>query len=199
MTNGIMKLKKNLDILIAMIEELANYMNSGALYWPMFKADYPSMTLGGLLMRKRRLQILADLLSEAEQVKLTHIITQFKEMTYDKTALLEEKGTKELHTRTTQWKEHLQEYWDSEVIAQHYYATDVEVRTIITDLIFMLDTDPYQLDAKLVSQVDSLDDELMSNWQDGEFIWPTEWIPAYGKGDYWWLYGMPQVVKKEAC
>ena len=199
MPNGTMKLKKDLDILIAMVEELTNYLNSGALDWPMFKADYPSMTLGGLLMRKRRLQILANLLSEAKQVELKQIATQFEEMTYDKTALLEKKGTQELHTRITQWKEHLQEYWDSEVIAQHYYATDVEVRMIITDLIFMLDTDPYQLDANLVRQVDTLDDELMSNWQDGEFIWPAEWIPAYGKGDYWWLYGMPEVVAKEAC
>jgi hypothetical protein len=196
MTNGTKKLKKDLDILIAMVEELTNYIYSEALYWPMFKAGYPQMSLGGLLMRKRRLQILAYLLSESEQVKLKQIVIQFEEMTYDKPALLEKKGTLELNTRITQWKEHLQEYWDSEMIEQHYYATDVEVRTIITDLVSMLDSDSYQFDVDLVRQVDSLDDDLLANWQDGKFIWPPEWIPAYGKGDYWWLYGMPDVHEK---
>lgn len=196
MKNGTKKLKKDLDILIAMVEEMTNYLNSDVLYWPMFEADYPRMTLGGLQMRKQRLQILAYLLSDAEQVKLKQIVAQYEDVTLGKTALLEKKGTQELHTRITQWKEHLREYWDSEVIEQHYYATDAEVRTIITDLIFMLDSDPYQLDANLVRQVDSLDEELLANWQDGEFIWSQEWIPAYGKRDYWWLYGMPDVRQK---
>jgi hypothetical protein len=49
MTNGINKLKKDLDILKAMVEELTNYLSSEVLYWPMFKANYPKMTLGGIL------------------------------------------------------------------------------------------------------------------------------------------------------
>ena len=53
MTNGIKKLNNDLDILQSMVEELANYLSSDVLYWPMFKANYPKMTLGGYLMRQR--------------------------------------------------------------------------------------------------------------------------------------------------
>ena len=193
MTNGINKLKKDLDILKAMVEELTNYLSSEVLYWPMFKASYPKMTLGGYFMRQRRLQRLSYLLSDSDQVELKQIATQFNEMTFDKKALLIKKGTEELHTRVNQWKEHLQEYWDSEIIEKQYYATDVEVRTMIVDLIFELELDLSQVDKDLLFQIDSLDDELRAKWQEGDFIWPDEWIPAYGKGDYWWLYGTPRI------
>jgi len=56
MKNSTKRLKKDLDILKAMVEELTNYLSSDVLYWPMFKASYPKMTLGGYLMRQRRLQ-----------------------------------------------------------------------------------------------------------------------------------------------
>jgi hypothetical protein len=107
MTDSIAKLNKDLDILQAMVEELTNYLNSEVLYWPMFKANYPKMTMGGYFMRQRRLQGLSYLLSDSKQVELKHIANQFNEMTFDKKALLMKKGTEELRTRVNQWKEHL--------------------------------------------------------------------------------------------
>ena len=64
---------------------------------------------------------------------------------------------------------------------------------MIADLIFELEIDLFQVDKDLLFQIDSLDDELRANWHEGDFIWPEEWIPAYGKGDYWWLYGTPRI------
>ena len=120
MTDGREKLKKDLEILKAMVEELTNYLNSDVLYWPMFKASYPKMTLGGYLMRQRRLQRLSYLLSDSDQDQLKQIAIQFNETTFDKKALLMKKGTEELHTRVNQLKEHLQEYWDSDIIEKKY-------------------------------------------------------------------------------
>jgi hypothetical protein len=174
-----------------MVEELTNYLNSDVLFWSMFKANYPKMTLDGSLMRQRRLQRLLYLLSDSDQEELKHIATQFNEMTFDRKALLMKEGTDELHTRINQWKGHLEEYRDSAIIEKQYYATDVEIRTIITDLIFEFEIDLSQVDKDLLFQIDSLDDELRSNWQQGDFILPDEWMPAYGKGDFWWLYGIP--------
>lgn len=59
MTNGIKKLNNDLDILQSMVEELANYLSSDVLFWPLFKSSYPKMTLGGYFMRQRRLQRLS--------------------------------------------------------------------------------------------------------------------------------------------
>ena len=105
------------------------------------------------------------------------------------------KGTEELHIRVNQWKEHIKEYQDSEIIEHEYYATDVEVRTMITDIILELDIDLDQLDKDLLFQIDSIDNDLRTHWVEGGFIWPNEWIPAYSKGDYWWLYGIPRTTE----
>jgi nicotinamide mononucleotide adenylyltransferase len=192
MMNGVEKLKKDLQILKAMVEELANYLESEAILWPMFKADYPQMTLGGYFMRQRRLQILSYLLSDVEQAELKGILIQFGDMTMDRKAVLMKKGMEELRMRLNQWKGHLQEYWESETIEKEFYATDAEVRTMIADLLFELDIDLYLVDKELLEQMDALDEALKRNWQEGDFIWPEDWIPAYGKGDYWWLYGKPR-------
>ena len=103
------------------------------------------------------------------------------------------KETEELNTRVNQWKEHLQECHDSEIIEKQYYATDSEVRTIIADLIFELGIDLSQVDKNLLYQIDSLDHDLRANWQEDDFIWTDEWVPAYSKLDYWWLYGIPRI------
>ncbi|MFL7891248.1 MAG: hypothetical protein ACK2UM_09990 [Anaerolineales bacterium] len=192
--DGAEKLSQDLDILKAMVEELANYLDSDVLYWPMYKASYPQMTLGGYFMRQHRLQHLSYLLADADQSALEQYVNQFKEMTFDKKAQLMKKGLRELEARANQWDQHLREYWDSEVIEKEFYKTDAEIRTMISDLIFELEVDLSQVDKSLLIKIDSLDHELKANWQDGDFIWPEEWIPAYGKDDYWWLYGIPRVA-----
>lgn len=192
MNKGKEKLKKDLEILKAMVEELTNYLSSQTIFWPMFKADYPEMTLGGYFMRQRRLQILSYLLSDADQAGLKGILIQFGDMTLDHKAILLKKAMEELRIRLNQWKVNLQEYSESEIIEKELYATDAEVRTMIADLIFELEIDLYLVDIELLRQMDALDEALKLNWQEGDFIWPEDWIPAYGKGDYWWLYGIPK-------
>lgn len=196
-TNANQKLKKDLHILKAMVEELTNYLVSDTLSWPMFKADYPELTLGGYFMRQRRLQVLSYLLTQAEQRELQEIVSQFNHVTLDRKALVEKKAVEELHMRANQWKAHLQDYWDSQGFEQAYYASDVEVRTMITDIIFEMDLDLSLLDNQLLFQIDALDDELRVNWNAGGFIWPQEWIPAYDKGNYWWMYGYPGLPENE--
>jgi len=53
MTSRTKKLIQDLDILQALVEKLTNYLSNNVLYWPMFKAGYLKMTLGGFLMRQR--------------------------------------------------------------------------------------------------------------------------------------------------
>ncbi len=193
MTKGTKKLKQDLDILKSMVEELSNYLSSDVLYWPMFKASYPKMTLGGYLMRQRRLQILSYLLDQAEQTVLERAVLQFDETTINKIAILNQKGNQEIQIRINQWQDHMQEYRESGVISKEYYATDAEGRTMITDLVSKFGSQPYLLDEKLIDQVDKLDNQLAAIWHEGDFIWHEEWSPAYGKSDFWWLYGTPRI------
>jgi hypothetical protein len=63
---------------------------------------------------------------------------------------------------------------------------------MIAALIDKLQTSPYQLQSRIISQVNMLDSNLGNQWQSGDFVWPPEWQPAYPKLTYWWLYGKPR-------
>jgi hypothetical protein len=73
-----------------------------------------------------------------------------------------------------------------------YYRTAVETRAMIAALVNKLQSKPYELQSRFVSQVNLLDGNLRNNWQSGDFIWPPEWEPAYPRLNYWWLYGQPR-------
>jgi hypothetical protein len=96
------KLKQDLEILKALVQELANYLDSEVLYWPMFKAGYPQMTLGGYYMRQCRLQRLSYLLPEADRAELEKYVNQVHELTFEKKAQLMQKCLRELEARTNQ-------------------------------------------------------------------------------------------------
>ena len=185
-----MNLKSDLTILEAMVAEMPDYLRSDVLFWRMMKGGMPMLTLGGYLMRQHRLQALADLLlNEEEQERVDAAVLTFNTITQEKIVRLEEKAHKELEARIRQWGESLREIKN---VSVSYYQTAVETRAMIAALINKLQTKPYELQPRFVSQVNLLDGNLRNNWQSGDFIWPPEWEPAYPRLNYWWLYGRPK-------
>ncbi len=195
--NGVDILKQDLAYIQAMVRDLTNYLYSNVVYWPALEEGTPDLTLGGYLTRQRRLQILAYFLTKPERSELEQTVFQYKDLTRSLTATLEKKAILELGIRINQWEQNISEYRDSEAIEIAYFKTDAAVRTMIADLIFELEIDLNQVNQGQLLKIDALDHELFANWQEGDFIWPEEWIPAYGKGEYWWLYGLPSFADKE--
>lgn len=182
-----MDLKNDLKVLEAMVAEMPDYLRSDVLFWPM--GSMPKLTLGGYFMRQHRLQALADLLSEEEKGRLDTAVRTFDEATQESVVRLEEKAHKELEARIRQWGESLREMKN---MSASYYRTAVETRAMIAALVNKLQTKPYELQPRLVSQVNLLDGNLRNNWQSGDFVWPPEWESAYPRLNYWWLYGKPR-------
>ncbi|MBE2224402.1 MAG: hypothetical protein IAF02_22870 [Anaerolineae bacterium] len=191
MTKGIEELKRDLDIISAMSQDMDQYLNSDVLFWPMTYPAYPQLTLGSYLMRLNRLQILTILLDEEEQSRLVSIDKSVQEATRERIVQVEQKAGQELGARIRQWEQHVQDFNLGTDVSKAYYKTDVQIRVIITVLIQKLQTPPYQLDSQALVKIGQLDDKLKGLWQPGEFVWPIEWIPAYPKLPYWWLYGLP--------
>ena len=189
MSEGIEKLERDLVVLEAMVAEMPDYLRSDVLFWRMARGGMPMLTLGGYLMRQHRLQALADLLDEEEKARLDTAVLTFNTSTQEKIVRLEEKAHTDLEARIRQWGESLRELKNMPVA---YYRTAVESRAMIAALINKLQTKPYELQSRFVSQVNLLDGNLRNNWQSGDFIWPSEWQPAYPKLIYWWLYGKPR-------
>ena len=190
MSEGIEKLQRDLVILEAMVTEMADYLRSEVLFWPMVSGGMPKLTLGGYLIRQHRLQGLVDLLSESEQERLDSAVLLFNITTNEKVVRVEERAHTELEARIRQWGEALKEFKGESSLS--YYRTAVDTRLMIEHLVKKLQTAPFQLNPRILSQVKLLDVNLSGKWQSGDFIWPAEWQPAYPRAEFWWLYGRPK-------
>ncbi len=189
MKNGIEKLRRDLDILEQMAQEMPSYLMSDSVFWPMIKGDMPRLTLGGYLLRQHRLLALPELLNEEERRRRETAVSQFDAARTEHIVRVEEKADQELHVRLRLWGEHLKDFQESKSLSAANYSSDVTVRAMIDALIRLMQTPPYRLDPKILSQVERLDNHLRLHWQSGDFVWPAEWTPAYPQEDYWWLYG----------
>lgn len=190
MSEGIQKLRQDLEILEAMAAEMDSYLKSEVLFWPMENGNMPRLTLGGYLMRQHRLLALRDLLTEEEAGRLDQAVEQFNAALVEKIVRLEQHANQELEARLRQWGEYLKDL-SRESSSSAYYATAVEPRVMITALLNKLKLPPYRLEPRVTQQVTMYDNNLRRRWKSGEFIWPQEWQPAYPDSTYWWLYGHP--------
>ncbi|MDX1662889.1 MAG: hypothetical protein R3272_03785 [Candidatus Promineifilaceae bacterium] len=187
------KLKHDLTVLEAMAGAMDDYLRSEILFYPLRRGDLPQLTLGGYLMRQHRLLALRDLLNMQEQARLHEAINTFNEALQEKVVRFERKAHDELQARLRQWREYLQEVKQGQNIA--YYDSAVDTRAMIKALIDQLRVPPYELDEEVPRAVGRLDRELSRIWDRGDFVWPTEWQPAYPRDSYWWLYGHPRPPK----
>lgn len=186
------RLSRDLTILAEMAGEMPDYLMSDALFWQMMKGGMPKLTLGGYLLRQRRLWALRDLLPPAQLAALETAVTQFNLALAEKIVRFEQKAHKELAARLRQWQEYLKDLdWEKRAAAANYGAA-VETRAIIQALVDKLQTPPYQLQPDVSRQLTLLDTDLRRRWQAGPFVWPQVWQPAYPQAEFWWLYGRPK-------
>jgi hypothetical protein len=184
------RLSHDLAVLEAMAAEMVDYLKSDVLFWQMARGNMPKLTLGGYLMRQHRLLHLSALLDEAEQQRLQTAVAQFDAALVEKVVRLEQKIHTELGARIRQWGEYLKDVQAQSGASG--YGTAVEARAMIAAMTDKLQSPPYQLQPRILDQVGLLDRSLRQRWQPGEFVWPSEWMPAYPEETYWWLYGRPQ-------
>jgi hypothetical protein len=191
LSDGKQKLVTDLTILEAMAAGMNDYLMSKTL-WQTIQIGMPQLTLGGYLMRQHRLLALSDvLLNESERARLKEAVSQFDQALRGKETYFEQKAQRELDARLRQWSEYLRELEGEDAEGAAYYPSSVETRAMIAALIDKLQTDPYRLESDILSKIDLLDARLRQRWTGGEFVWPSEWQPAYPRDRYWWLYGRP--------
>jgi hypothetical protein len=186
------KLHEDLDILEAMASEMNEYLRSDVLFWPMAKGSMPRLTLGGYLMRERRLESLRDQLSPAEQQRLADAQERFRQATEEQVVRFEQRAHQELHARLRQWSEYLRDLKGDASANQGYYPSAVETRAMLDALVERLKTPPYQLEERAVNNLATLDQNLRQRWRGGDYVWPSAWQSAYPRDRFWWLYGYPQ-------
>ncbi len=188
------KLKKDLAIVEAMIENMADYLSVDTLFYPLPNPSYPRLTLGGYWMREERLSDLSFLLDSVQQSQLQKIRARFEAISVSHRYQIRQKAGAELQARLRQWRERLKEFERGQDVTEAYYANDVQIRFILNILLSKLGSSSDESFLAAMEEVAALDVRLSDIWQAGSFVWPSAWRPAYPKDSYWWLYGLPNAT-----
>jgi len=183
-------LAHDLSILEDMVAHMGGYLMTEATRWDVGKSGAPPITIGGYLMRRRRLGLLSDLLDEDERHRVAVANTDYEGIIARQTVRFEARVMAEIGARMREWAEYLRNLAVSKRLsADHaHYIWKSDTRVVIAEL---LDAFGPTLPGHVTDDVAMLDRRLQARWEPGAFIWATMWLPAYPAERFWWLYGYP--------
>lgn len=186
-------LTQDLRILELMATGIDAYLRSDATWWDMGRKDMPLLTIGGYLMRRRRLGALSYVLDDAERESMAAANAVYDATVSGQIVRFEGRALTELGARMREWTVYLRDLAVSRRLAadtaRYEYLADT--RVVIDELITTLSASPFRLPDHLPADVAALDRRLGGRWTPGAFIWSPVWTPAYSPERYWWLYGYP--------
>lgn len=184
--------KYDLGYLEAAQDVYASYILSQEIYWSLGKSapagqpPYPQLTLGSVLLARKRLDALTlsgvDL-SRYEQVKRKLELVEQKWRT-----AFENKARREIPSRVNLWRNYLDDYCQNPANHQNRYPYEVQRRVMLDLLSIAAGEVPKEID-ELISSMDTL---LKSKFVPGEFVWETELKRGFPVDRFWYLYGNPQ-------
>ena len=189
-------LSHDLAILEDMVLHMGGYLLTEATRWDVGKSGAPPITVGGYLMRRRRLGLVAGALGEDERRRLASANADFDATVARQVVRYEARALAEAGARMREWAGYLRDLALSKRLAgdHAHYAYKADIRVVLAELLDLLGHPPYVLPDHVVSDVAALDHRLQARWQPGEFIWAAVWAPTYPAEQYWWLYGHPHGV-----
>jgi hypothetical protein len=187
-------LKHDLAILTSMAKGMDEYLRSDATWWDMGRPDMPLLTIGGYLMRRRRLALVEYLLHESEQEELAMANAHYDKIVSGQIVRFEERALAEIGARMREWTVYLRDLMVSHRLAADTARYDylADTRVVIGELVNKLSESPFKLPEHIPNDIAALDHRLGARWSPGAFIWAPVWTPAYSPDSYWWLYGHPK-------
>lgn len=182
----------------AMVEALAPYLESSEVYGRVGGGgifgggNMPALTAGALEMRLRRLELLRDQMTPAQQARLDDVNNQHAGVLSEWRAHYEKKLLREANSRLDAMRAFFQEAGENPRMANSVYKPELLRRTITQEILIALDRLNVHSE-ELDSKVKQTDNRLrgVAN-QSTEFLWSPLLEPIYPQKDYWWLYRKPR-------
>jgi len=179
----------DLEYLKASLPSLENYLLSNEVYWPIGQAapfgqpDYPRLTLGALLLARKRLQALS--LSGNQKDRFAQITTQIDQLRSSWRVAWAQKAKKEYRARLNLWRDFLDEYRQDPEQNDDRYSYEVG-RRVMLDLLVREADDIPEVEIDLINSLDRMLSEIFIP---GNFIWDRGLLSSFPRDKYWYLYG----------
>lgn len=173
------------DNLEAYVRGRELYGNAGGMF-----GNLPSLTLGAVLLRLRRLHALRGQLTDAQRATLERAQIQYQHVKREWRVHWEEKALREAHSRLDAMRAFFQECAQSARACAGNYLPEVLRRTIVQELLDELESAKV-LDADLDAKCKQTDSKLRGYVRTSTFIWADTLQKIYPQDDFWWLYHRP--------
>lgn len=187
------RFSRDVDEAVAMADALESYIRSNTLYGVTSSGLFsgmPSMTVGALLLRLRRLDTLRDRLTDRHIKRLDKAIEQYELARTEWALHYETKIPQEAHSRIDAMKTFFYECANSIRLCRGIYRPEITRRTIVQELLKEMQVLDLK-DTDLVEKVEAVDEKLSRVTESEEFQWSSKIQPAYPEREFWWLYAAP--------
>jgi hypothetical protein len=188
-------LQTDLNEAKAMVEGLEDYVRGPELYGHAngnFFTNMPSLTIGALLMRLRRLDGLRGKMRDSQSKELDKIVDKWQEIRDEWRLHYEEKLKREADSRLDAMRTFFTECEENKLNCQHNYRPELLRRTVVQEL--LQEIDALKIEATdLKRKASATDARFRSYLSDASFQWAEDLQAVYSKADYWWLYQKPTV------
>lgn len=169
--------------------ELYGRVGGGGLFGG---GSMPSLTVGALLMRLRRLRLFEQQMSADQRAKLADIETQHAAAHKEWRRHYEEKLLREANSRLDAMRNYFEEVRDAAAAAESNYRPEILRRTIVQEILIAMEELGIK-SAELTTKARSTDSRLRSvGLEESGFLWADALQSAYPQQEYWWLYRKPR-------
>ncbi len=192
---------RDLDEAQAMAKGLETYVRGSNLYGTvggggLFGNRMPSLTIGALLMRLRRLRAQTDAMTPDQREKLDQILVQHDRTRREWRKHYDEKLTQEALSRLKAMGTFFEECAERPRTCGSNYQPETLRRTIVQEIIEALRADDQPVDA-IITEAKKIDGRLRRFVQPAPFVWASVLESVYPQGTFWWLYAKPPQVEHE--
>jgi uncharacterized membrane-anchored protein YhcB (DUF1043 family) len=187
-------LEKDLKEAKAMADGLASYVRGDSLYGNAgggIFSSMPSLTVGALVMRLRRLDALRDQMQDRQQKTLDSAIDTYDNVIREWRHHYEQKILREMDSRLDAMRSFFKECAESERQCASVYRPEQLRRTIVQELLRESDSQNIAISDTLKNKVRSTDKSLRGFFRPAEFEWSEMLQPVYSEDEFWWLYQRP--------
>lgn len=184
----------DLAVAQAMADELEIYLQRDVLYWQMdvhgpMSSRFPKMTLGGLLLRRHRLEALRERLSPEQRTALDALHRRVEAIIGHWPSVYGAKVQREIEARLNAWARYvIEDCLESRATCADEYPSQAEGRTMLALLLDEASEYSHADLAPIQNRLAALDSQFKGLSGPGPFIWDPILAPAYPPDRFWWLY-----------
>jgi hypothetical protein len=182
----------DLRYLQAGLDVMEAYLLSDEVFWPLSanppegSMDFPSLSLGGLLLARERFTTYP--VTNAQEVQRQQVLSNLEGVRSKWRVAWEKKAGRSFSLRLRMWRDYVEEYRNSPQENADKYSYEVRLRVML-NLIISESGKGLQAEVDLLSVLDGY---LRSVLDKNGFIWEPEIQPGFPVNPYWYLYGYLQ-------